>query len=113
MSKKTFQDKVLDREASANFLEKVYEVVKMIPVGKVMTYKDVAKMAGNQNAFRAVGSALRNNPDKSVIPCHRVVGSDGAMHGYAFGGESEKIRILKSEGVVFKGNKVDLVKSLL
>ncbi len=95
------------------FQSLVNEIVKTIPPGKVMTYKDVASKAGNQKAFRAVGTALKNNPDKSIIHCHRVVGSDGAMHGYAFGGESEKIRILKSEGVIFIGDKVDLAKSRL
>lgn len=97
----------------SNFQNKVYEIVKAIPKGKVMTYKDVATRAGNPKASRAVGTAMKNNPDKSIIPCHRVVGSDGAMHGYAFGGETEKIRILKSESVTFTKNKVDLAKSRL
>lgn len=54
---------------------------------------------------------MKNNPDKTIIPCHRVVGSDGGMHGYAFGGEKVKREILKKEGVLIKGNKVDLIKS--
>ncbi len=95
----------------SSFSEKVYEVVKNIPKGKVLTYQDVAKLAGSPGASRAVGSAMKNNPDKTIIPCHRVVGSDGGMHGYAFGGEKVKREILKKEGVLIKGNKVDLIKS--
>ena len=90
-----------------SFTERVYDIVAKIPKGGVLTYKQVAKLAGSPGAFRAVGSAMRNNPDKAKIPCHRVVGSDGGMHGYAFGGESVKIKILKEEGVKFKGEKVD------
>lgn len=90
------------------FYEKIYEIVKQIPEGKVLTYQDVAKLAGSPGASRAVGTAMKNNPDKSLIPCHRVVGSDGRMHGYAFGGEKVKIEILKKEGVKFIGDKVDL-----
>ena len=96
---------------SVTFQDKVYEVVKNIPAGRVMTYQEVATKAGSPGASRAVGTAMKNNPDKSIIPCHRVVGSDRAMHGYAFGGESEKIRLLKSEGVTLTKNKVDLAKS--
>lgn len=72
------------------------------------TYQDVARLAGNPKAWRAVGAAMKNNPDKSVAPCHRVVGSDGSMHGYAFGGEQAKIELLKYEGVTFVGDTVDL-----
>lgn len=92
-----------------SFFEKVYEVVKQIPRGKVATYKQIAKLAGSENAFRAVGTAMKKNPDLSTIPCHRVVGSDGAMHGYAGnGGIDAKIRKLKEEGVMFYGGHVNL-----
>ena len=93
------------------FSQKVYEIVKKIPKGKVLTYLDVAELAGSSGAARAVGTAMKNNPDKSTIPCHRVVGSNGTMNGYAFGGEAVKIDILKKEGVEFKGLRVDLKKS--
>lgn len=82
--------------------------MQQIPKGKVLTYQDVAKLAGSPGAFRAVGSAMKNNPDKSITPCHRVVGSNGKMHGYAFGGETVKIELLKHEGVEFKSTQVDL-----
>jgi O-6-methylguanine DNA methyltransferase len=95
------------------FTQKVYNIVARIPRGKVATYKDVATAAGNPKASRAVGTAMRNNTDRRRVPCHRVVGSDGKMHGYAFGrGEDTKVRMLKSEGVKFLStNRVDLGQS--
>lgn len=91
-----------------HFYQKVYEVVSRIPKGKVLTYGDVAWLAGSPGAYRAVGTAMKLNPNLVVCPCHRVVGSDGKMHGYANGGEEVKIEMLKKEGIKFKGNKVDL-----
>jgi O-6-methylguanine DNA methyltransferase len=89
------------------FFSRVYNVVKEIPAGHVLTYKQVAELAGSPRAFRAVGTAMRNNPDMKNIPCHRVVGSDGRMHGYSAGeGISTKIQKLKGEGVAFNGNRV-------
>jgi methylated-DNA-protein-cysteine methyltransferase-like protein len=94
---------------SGSFALKIYEVVKQIPIGKVATYKQVARLAGNDKAFRAVGTAMKNNPDMSIIPCHRVVGSDGTMHGYSAGqGISTKIQLLQKEGVSFVKDRVDL-----
>lgn len=92
-----------------SFFSRVYEVVKKIPKGKVATYKQIAVLAGNKKACRAVGTAMKNNPDMTIIPCHRVVGSDGAMHGYSAGqGVTTKIEMLKKEGVKFVGKKVNL-----
>jgi methylated-DNA-protein-cysteine methyltransferase related protein len=88
--------------------EKVYEIVSKIPKGKVMTYGQVAELSGNQKASRAVGNILNMNADPKNIPCHRVVRSDGAISGYAFGGGEVKMKKLKKEGVEFKGNKVNL-----
>lgn len=79
-----------------SFTEKVYEVVKKIPKGKVLTYKEVAKKAGNEKASRAVGNILHNNFD-SQIPCHRVIRSDGKLGGYNRGGE-KKMEMLREEG---------------
>ena len=91
------------------FTSKIYSVAQHIPKGKVATYKQIAKLAGNSKAYRAVGSAMRKNPDTTVVPCHRVVGSDGSMHGYSGeGGIKTKISKLQSEGVIIKNNKVDL-----
>jgi O-6-methylguanine DNA methyltransferase len=80
------------------FTEKVYEVVRKIPKGSVLTYKDVAKKAGNGNAVRAVGTILSKNFNPE-IPCHRVIRSDGKMGGYNRGGVKKKLLILKKEGV--------------
>lgn len=81
-----------------NFREKVYAVVKKIPKGSVLTYKEVARRAGESGAARAVGNILNKNIDPS-IPCHRVIRSDGKLGGYNRGAES-KIKILKQEGYI-------------
>ncbi len=95
-----------------NFTTKIYSVASQIPKGKVATYKQIARLAGNSKAARAVGTAMRKNPDMKIVPCHRVVGSDGTMHGYSAGqGIKTKIEMLKKEGIDFKGAKVDLTKS--
>jgi methylated-DNA-[protein]-cysteine S-methyltransferase len=80
------------------FRERVLEVVKHIPKGKTLTYKDVAALAGNPLAARAVGSIMRTNWDPT-IPCHRVVRSDGKVGGYNRGIERKKMR-LKEEGAI-------------
>ncbi|MCP3459752.1 MGMT family protein [Bradyrhizobium sp. CCGUVB23] len=63
------------------FSDKVRDIVRKIPKGKTMTYKEVASKAGTPKAARAVGAVMRSNYDLS-IPCHRVVASDGKMRGY-------------------------------
>ncbi len=81
---------------SKSFKQKVFEIVKKIPKGKTLTYKEVAKRAGSPNASRAVGSILKTNYDPK-IPCHRVIRSDGKIGGYNRGGEL-KMAKLKKEG---------------
>ncbi len=78
------------------FTEKVYEIVKKIPRGKVLTYAEVAKRAGNIKAARAVGNILNKNFDPK-IPCHRVIRSDGKLGGYNRGAKKKK-ELLKNEG---------------
>lgn len=80
------------------FTEKVRNIVRKIPKGKTMTYKEVAAKAGNPKAARAVGAIMRTNYDDS-IPCHRVIASDGSMRGYNRGGAERKREILFDEGV--------------
>jgi O-6-methylguanine DNA methyltransferase len=80
------------------FSDKVRAIVKKIPKGKTMTYKEVAAKAGNPKAARAVGTIMRTNYDPS-IPCHRVIASDGSMRGYNRGGVDRKREILFDEGV--------------
>lgn len=78
------------------FQEKVYGVVKQIPRGKVLTYKEVARRAGKPKAYRAVGNILNKNKNPQV-PCHRVIRSDGKIGGYR-DGTIFKIKRLKEEG---------------
>lgn len=79
------------------FAEKVRAVVRRIPKGKTMTYKEVAARAGNPKAARAVGAVMRANYDETV-PCHRVVRSDGGMGSYNRGGAERKRELLFEEG---------------
>jgi O-6-methylguanine DNA methyltransferase len=95
-----------------SFTDRVYAIAAKIPKGKVATYGQLAKIAGNPKAARAVGMAMRSNPSRKTVPCHRVVASTGALTGYAFGkGIATKMNILKKEGVRFTGDKVDLASS--
>lgn len=80
-----------------DFQEKIRAVVKKIPKGNVLTYKEVAYAAGKPGAARAVANTMANNFDHE-IPCHRVIRSDGTLGGYNRGGIEEKRRILQSEG---------------
>lgn len=85
--------------------EEVYRIVGKIPRGKVMTYGEIARRLKVNP--RVVGFSLRRNPNPVIIPCHRVVGKNGELTGYARG-VSEKKRLLEKEGVTFLGGKVDL-----
>jgi len=92
---------------SKNFFDQVYEVVRKIPKGEVMTYGQVAQVLGTRDA-RRVGQALHANQDKNT-PCHRVVFKDGSLApNYAFGGAIEQKKKLQDENVKFVGDKVVL-----
>ena len=93
--------------------DKVYEAVKKIPVGKVSTYGDIARLIGSRDV-RKIGWALHANKSTQDCPCHRVVNKEGGLApGYAFGGPSEQKKLLELEGVPFKDeNHVDLEKAL-
>lgn len=80
-----------------DFTNSVQLVVKKIPAGKVLTYKEVARLAGNPKAYRAVANIMAKNFDLS-IPCHRVIRSDGGLGGYNRGGIMAKQKLLKAEG---------------
>ncbi|MGD1278249.1 MAG: MGMT family protein [Tepidisphaeraceae bacterium] len=88
-----------------SFHQKVWALAARIPRGRVATYGDLAGRLGT--GCRAVGNALHRNPYAPRIPCHRVVGSDGRLVGYA-GGLAAKRRLLRAEGVAIAGWKVDL-----
>ena len=88
-----------------SFFETVYEIVKQIPRGKVMSYGQVARAAGFPRKAREVGWALHVNPDPEHIPCHRVVNREGRVSpAFLFGGENMQVALLKSEGVEFDEN---------
>jgi len=93
-----------------SFNEKCYKILRKVPKGKVTTYKALAE-ALNTKAYRAVGNAMHVNPHSPKVPCHRVVGSDGSMTGFA-SGIKNKIKMLRKEGIEIKNGKVDLKKYL-
>lgn len=95
-----------------NFFECVYNYVKIIPCGKVVTYGDVARAVGAPRASRQVGWALHCNPQPGIIPCHRVVFKNGGLtRGFAFGGAEVQKAMLQAEGVeVSEDFIVDLQK---
>lgn len=73
------------------FAKKVYRIVTAIPIGEVRTYKWVAGRAGKPAAARAIGQLMKRNPYPLIIPCHRVVASDGRIGGYVFGANKKKL----------------------
>lgn len=81
-----------------SFKERVLDVVKKIPKGETITYKNVAMLAGSPNSFRAVGNIMSKNFDPTV-PCHRVVRSDGKLGQYNRGDDNKEV-ILRKEGVI-------------
>lgn len=81
------------------FRASVLEVVRAIPKGKTVTYKDVATLAGNPSAARAVANIMASNYDPTV-PCHRVIKSDGSLGGYNRGGLEKKRTLLLAEGAI-------------
>ena len=96
-----------------NTFERIYEIVKQVPKGKVATYGQVALLAGNKRWSRVVGYALHVNPDNSIIPCHRVVNRYGEpSSAFAFGGRNRQIELLESEGVEFTDGHVDMERFL-
>ncbi len=96
-----------------NTFEKIYEVVKKIPKGKVATYGQIATLAGNPHWSQIVGYALHVNPDPKNIPCYRVVNRFGQTScAFAFGGENAQVGLLEAEGIELTNGKVDLEKYL-
>lgn len=90
------------RENPGSSFEKIYEIVCQIPEGKVATYGQVARLAGNPRWARVVGYALHVNPAFGRIPCHRVVNKDGrTAPAFAFGGSDVQRAMLEAEGVTF------------
>jgi len=96
-----------------NFNEKVLQLTKKIPKGKITTYKIIAEKLGTR-AYRAVGAALRKNKKPITIPCHHVINSDGSIGHYkGIKNNEEKIKLLKKEGINIKNNKIFNLKKYL
>ena len=92
--------------------KKVYDVVQQIPKGKVATYGQIARLAGNPRWSRVVGYALHVNPAPGIIPCHRVVNREGKpADTFAFGGGTIQRQMLEEEGIIFESDgHIDLEK---
>lgn len=86
------------------FENKVYELCKKVPKGKITTYKEIGDKIGIKG-YRAVGMALNKNPFAPKVPCHRVVGSYGNLVGFA-SGLKKKAEMLRKEGISIKNNKI-------
>ncbi|MDO8537710.1 MAG: MGMT family protein [archaeon] len=94
-----------------SFNERVWDACKKIPKGKVSTYGEIAKAIGSKDSSRAVGNALNKNPFAPIVPCHRVIQSNGSIGGFA-DGTNKKIKLLKNEGIEIKNNKINIDKFL-
>lgn len=86
--------------------ERVYRKLMEVPPGMVVSYGELARAAGLKNGQRAVGRIMANNPYPGIVPCHRVVMSDGRIGGYGYGGPEIKANMLRREGVAVEGGKV-------
>ncbi len=84
---------------------KVYRKLLQVPKGKITTYNDLAKAIGLKNGQRVIGRIMKNNPYPVIIPCHRVVRSDGKIGGYGYG-EKVKSKMLEREGIKIKDGKI-------
>lgn len=86
------------------FRHKILDITRRLAYGEICTYGWIASECGSPRAARAVGGALASNPVPIIIPCHRVVASDGRLTGFsAPGGENTKLALLKMEGIEFRG----------
>ena len=101
------------------FNETIWLLCKKVPKGKVTTYKLLAEAAGSRG-YRAVGNAMNKNPNgllvcgygKDMVPCHRVVDSQGHLHGFAHG-LAAKTRLLRKEGIKVKNQKIENFAKIL
>jgi O-6-methylguanine DNA methyltransferase len=108
--KRTTFETNLDLDYLPEFKRKALDKTFRIPYGKTITYGELARQAGSSKAARAAGQAMATNPIPIVIPCHRVVGSDGHLTGYGGGtdGIEMKRMLLELEGVALRGAKAIL-----
>ncbi len=105
-SPSTVCDLPIDVRGTA-FQEAVWRELRRIPLGETRSYAEIAKAVGQPGAVRAVGTANGSNPVAVLVPCHRVIRSDGSLGGYA-GGLERKRKLLDAEGVQAKQEVLDL-----
>lgn len=100
----SFDDIPVDLSHSTDFCRQVYDKVRAIGPGNVLTYGDVARELGKPNGARAIGLAMARNPMPLVIPCHRIVAKNGQLGGFsAPGGVETKRKLLDMEGATLPG----------
>ena len=92
-----FTDYKLNLDNYTDFKKKILQTVRKIPYGEIRSYKEAAEAAGYLRAYRAVGSTMRNNPLPLIIPCHRVIKSNGSLGGFS-----------GKERIVLKRKMIDL-----
>ena len=88
-----------------NLENKVYKQLCKVPKGKVTTYGELAKAVGLKNGQRVIGRIMNKNPYPGIVPCHRVIKSDGKIGGYAYG-EKSKTKMLNREGIKIQNGKI-------
>lgn len=93
-SRKVF--KIATRASGTEFQKKIWNAISKIPYGKTASYGEVAAAAGSPRAARAAGGACNKNPLPIIVPCHRVIGSDGSLVGFG-GGLDQKMKFLEHE----------------
>jgi methylated-DNA-[protein]-cysteine S-methyltransferase len=88
-----------------NLDQKIYKKLLKVPKGQITTYGELAKAVGLKNGQRVVGKTMNKNPYPVIIPCHRVIKSDGKIGGYAYG-DVIKSNMLTKEGIEIKNGKI-------
>jgi O-6-methylguanine DNA methyltransferase len=102
-------EKIMHPAPISSFAQNVYDYLRTIPYGKVVTYGQIAKALGHPRAARAVGQILHANPDFKMYPCFKVVNAKGQLSKhYAFGGLAEQKKLLEQEGIKVQNGCVDL-----
>ena len=109
---KTEKDVIRVLKGRTQFERGVYLATFRIPKGKVSTYKRIAQKVGRPKAYRAVANALHKNPLSPIVPCHRVVASDGSFNGEKKGAEWRRTMV-EHEGILIEDGKVRLNKGIL
>ncbi len=104
---KTEEDVIRFLGDKTRFEREVLVATFKIPKGKISTYKRIAEKTGRPRAYRAVGNALHKNPLAPIVPCHRVVRSDGKFGGQKKGAESRR-KLLEKEGIHIKNGRVKI-----